>query len=85
VPKWLIEGFRSGDPTDFSREVTGHEKRVMLLLERLAARHLSDNEIVEATFGSRKDLEIHRDKRLGEPTMLMTAGSDHHYLARLVR
>ncbi|MBR0695144.1 hypothetical protein [Bradyrhizobium lablabi] len=85
MPKWLIEGFQGGDPTGLSLEVTGHESRVILLLERLAARHLTDNEIVDATFGARTDLEIHRDKRLGEPTMLMTAGSDHHYVARMVR
>ena len=85
MPKWLIEGFQGGHFTGLSQEVTGHDSRVTLLLERLAARHLTDNEIIEATFGSRKDLEIHRDKRLGEPTMLMTTGSDHHYVAREVR
>ena len=85
MPKWLIEGFQGGHPTGFSLEVAGHENRVTLLLERLAARHLTGNEVIDATFGSRKDLEIHRDKRLGEPTMLMTTGTDHHYVAREVR
>jgi hypothetical protein len=85
VPKWLIEGFQGGHPTGFSREVAGRENRVTLLLKRLAARHLTDNEIIDATFGSRKDLEIHRDKRLREPRMLMTTGTDHHYVAREVR
>jgi hypothetical protein len=85
MPKWTIEGFQGRYPTGFSQEVDGPEKRVTLLLERLAARHLTENEILEATFWSRKDLEIHRDKRLAEPTMLMTTGSDHHYVAREVR
>jgi hypothetical protein len=85
MSKWLMEGFQGSYPTGFSREVAGHESRVTLLLERLAARHLTDNEIFDATFGSRRDLEIHRDKRLGEPTMLMTTGTDHHYVAREVR
>ena len=85
MPKWLIEGFQGDHPTGFSLEVAGRENRVTLLLERLAARHLTDTEIVDATFGSRKDLEIRRDKRLGEPTMLMTTGTDHHYIAREVR
>jgi len=84
MPKWLIEAFQGGHPT-FSLEVAGHENRVTRLLERLAARHLTDNEIIDATFGSRKDLEIQRDKRLGVPTMLMTTGTDHHYVAREVR
>jgi hypothetical protein len=84
MPRWLIEGFQGDHSTGFSQEVAGHENRIMLLLERLAARHLTDNEIVEATFGSRKDLEIRRDKRPGEPTMLMTTDTDHHYVAREV-
>jgi hypothetical protein len=81
MAKWLIEGFQGGHPTGFSREVAGQEKRVTLLLERLAARHLTDDEIIDATFGSREDLEIHRDKRLGQPTILTTTGTDHHYVA----
>jgi hypothetical protein len=82
MPKWLIEGFQADHPTGFSQEVAGHENRVTILLERLAARHLTDSEIIDATFGSRKDLEIHRDKRLGEPVMLMTTGTHYHYVAR---
>jgi hypothetical protein len=85
MPKWLIEGFQAGYPAGFSQEVAGHENRVTILLERLAARHLTDSEIIDATFGSRKDFEIHRDKRLEEPVMLMTTGSDYHYIARELR
>jgi hypothetical protein len=64
-------------------ELTGSEERVKLLLERLAARHLNDDEITDATFGKRKDLDIHTDKRLGEPLTLMTIGSDQHYVATM--
>jgi hypothetical protein len=85
MANWLIEGFQGGDPTGFSRQLTGGETQVTLLLERLAARHLTDDEITDATFGARKDLEVHRDKRLGQPTMLMTMGTDYHYVAREVR
>lgn len=83
MPKWTIEGFQGDNPTGFSRQVTGSEERVKLLLERLAARHLNDDEITEATFGKRKDLDVHRDKRFGQPLTLMTTGSDHHYVARI--
>jgi hypothetical protein len=84
MPKSSIEGSQGGHPIGFSLEVAGHKNRVTLLLKRLAARHLTDNAITDATFGSRKDLEIHRDRRPGEPTMLMTPGTDHHYVAREV-
>ena len=83
MPKWTIEGFRGDNPTGFSRQVTGSEERVKLLLERLAARHLNDDEITDATFGKREDLDIHTDKRLGEPLTLMTIGSDQHYVATM--
>ena len=82
MSKWAIEGFRSGNPTGFSREVDGAESRVKLLLERLAARHLTDDEITDATCGSRTDLKVHKDKQPGKPMVLMTTGSDHHYVAR---
>ena len=62
--------------------VSGSENRVKLLLERLAARHLTDDEITDATFGSRTDLEIHRAKHFGQPTVLTTCGTDYYYVAR---
>jgi hypothetical protein len=80
MPKWIVEGFDGGDPTGFSRQVTGGEAKVQLLLQRLAVRHLTEDEIVEATFGERTDLFVHRDKQLGQPTML-TIGSGYHYIA----
>ncbi len=80
--EWVIEGFRGESPTGFSRRETASENRVKRLLERLAARHLTDDEITEATLGSRQDFEINRDKRLGNPVILMTTGTDYYYVAK---
>jgi hypothetical protein len=80
VPRWKIEGFRSGKPTGFERLVVGTEKKVRLLLERLAVRHLTDDEVTDATFGERTDLEIHWDYTA---KMLTTNGTDYYYVARL--
>ena len=82
MTKWTIEGFQSDAYTGFSRHVSGSEKRIRLLLERLAARHLTDDEITDATFGSRADLEIHRVKHIGQPTKLTTRGTNYYYVAR---
>lgn len=79
---WIIEGFRGSEPTGLSRRITGGEKRVRTLLERLAARHLTDDEVIDATFGSRTDLEI--TKNVGGQG-LMTTGTDFHYLASIER
>jgi hypothetical protein len=84
MTEWVIEGFRGESPTGFSRRETGSENRVELLLERLAARHLTDDEITEATLGARKDFEIHQDKRLGNPVILTTTGTDYYYVAKEV-
>ena len=52
------------------------------VLERLAARHLTDDEIVDATLGkSGTHFDINRDKRRGEPRQLSTTGTDYHYVA----
>lgn len=56
------------------------KKKVRTLLERLAARHLTDDEVTEATFGMRTDLEIQWDYKA---KTLSTTGTDHHYVARL--
>jgi hypothetical protein len=82
MTKWTIEGFQSLNPTGFSRQVSGSEQQIRSLLERLAARHLTDDEIADASLGSRTDFEIQRDKVLGQPVKLMTTGSDHFYVAR---
>ena len=60
MQRWRIEGFR-GDTETLSRHVTGAEKKVRVLLERLAARHLTEDEVIEATLGSRNDLLITKD------------------------
>jgi hypothetical protein len=49
--RWKIEGFESAYPTGFSREESGSEAKIMLLLERLISRHLTDSEITDATLG----------------------------------
>ena len=85
MPKWTIEGFQSGNPTGFSREETGTEKAITLLLERLAASQLTDDEITDATLGSRAGLEINREKRPGKPMRLMTTGTDYFYVATEIK
>ena len=82
--RWKIEGFDSDVPTGFSREESGSEATVKLLLERLVARHLAADEIVDATIGSAKLLFVNRDKREGEPIQLMTVGNPY-YVAVEVR
>lgn len=82
MTKWTIEGFQSNNSTGFSRHVSGTENRARLLLERLAARHLADDEITDATFGSRTDLKVSREKYFGQPTMLTTCGTAYYYVAR---
>jgi len=76
--QWRIEGFKSGNPTGFSREETGSEAKITLLLERLAALHLTPDEIAEATLGSGTHFHINRDKRPGEQTQLMTTGNPYY-------
>jgi hypothetical protein len=65
--RWEVEGFESGNPTGFSREESGSEAKITLLLERLVARHLTDNEITDATLGSGTHFHINRDKQPGKP------------------
>jgi len=83
--RWRVEGFQSDKPTGFSREETAMEREIKLLLQRLAARHLTDDEITDATLGSASYFEINREKHRGEPTLLSTTGTDHHYLATEVK
>jgi hypothetical protein len=64
---WRVEGFRGDNPTGLSRQITGGAKQVRVLLERLAARHLTEDEVIEATFGNRHDLAIHHDSRAHGP------------------
>ena len=79
--RWTIEGYCGGDATGFVRNVDCGESRIRLLLKRLAARHLSDEEIVDATLGSGAELDIRRDPRAAQ-LVLMTSGSEYYYVAR---
>lgn len=80
MSKWRIKGMRGVDETGFDREVTGGEQQVRLLLERLACRHLTDDEITDTTLGRRNDLRIEWMTG-GKSKSLMTWGSDYHYIA----
>jgi hypothetical protein len=82
VQKWIIEGFRGGNPTGLSRQLTGGENQVRVLLQRLAARHLTDEEVIDATFGTRHDLEISNNSG-SKLYSLMTNGPDCHYIATI--
>jgi hypothetical protein len=55
---WTIVGFHGGHPTGLSRRVRAGENQIRTLLERLSARHLNDDEVIDATCGARKDFEI---------------------------
>jgi hypothetical protein len=79
--KWRIDGHRGLVPTGFSREVVATENQIECVFERLAARHLTEDEIVDATLGSGTHFEIIRDKRPGKPMQLSTRGTGHHYVA----
>jgi hypothetical protein len=83
--RWTIEGFQSAMPTGFSREESGTEQQITCLLKRLAARHLTDDEITDAISASSAHFEIIRDKRPGKPMQLSTTGTDHHYVATELR
>jgi hypothetical protein len=79
---WRIEGFRGDRPTGLSFRVTAGENQIRTLLERLCAHHLTEDEVIDATFGSRNDFEITKNSgalKYG----LMTVGSDYHYAASI--
>jgi len=82
VQKWIIEGFRGGSRTGLSRQLTGGENQVRVLLQRLAARHLTDEEVIDATFGTRHDLEI-ANNLASKLYSLKTNGTDCHYIATI--
>jgi hypothetical protein len=82
MTNWRIRGYRSTSETGFDRIVGATEERVRRLLERLTARHLTEDEITDATIGSFGYFEINREKRgPKEPMQLSTTGTDHHYVA----
>lgn len=82
MQKWIVEGFRDGSPNGLSRQLTGGETQVRVLLQRLAARHLTDDEVVDATFGTRHDLEISNDTG-SKLYSLMTNGTNCRYTATI--
>ncbi len=83
MQRWVIEGYSGSAATGFVQHVTCSESKVKLLLERLAARHLSEEEVVATTLGNGDEFQIRRDPRPGA-YVLMTTGSDYFYLARMV-
>lgn len=76
--RWNILGFESLNRTGFSREASGSEAKIRLLLERLVARHLTEDEITDATLGSGGPFHTNRDKQPGKPIYLMTTGNPYY-------
>jgi hypothetical protein len=85
---WKITGY-DGASTVYERSVPESaltEAEVVTLLQRLAARHLSDDEVFLSslrsdTKGFTPHLQISRNSG-GKPA-LMTTGSGHHYTATI--
>ena len=85
---WKISGY-DGSRTVYERSVPEgalSESEVVTLLQRLAARHLSDDEVFSSSLrknshGFTPHLEIGRNT--GEKPALMTTGSGHHYTATI--
>lgn len=84
---WRIEGF-DGTELVFETSVPLHhlsQKQVEEVLRRLTCRHLSENEIVEASLNRRAKrtmlLDIRRD---AQTPLVMSCGENPHYVARLV-
>jgi hypothetical protein len=85
---WKITGYE-GARTAYERMVPEsalNEAEVITLLQRLAARHLSDDEVFSSSLRSNTNgftphLQIGRNS--GEKPALMTTGSGHHYTATI--
>lgn len=84
---WKIEGYDSSVQTFEKMLPEGRlsEKEIVVLLQRLVARHLDEEEIVSSSLrrnasGYTTHLEPHID-RGRRPTI--TVGSDPHYVARI--
>ncbi len=83
---WVIRGYDGSEPIFERRMPEGSltEAEMKVVLQRLACRHLSDDEIVCASLrkkaaGYRADLEIRQSH--GGKYALMTTGSGNHYAA----
>ncbi|MBR1158112.1 hypothetical protein [Bradyrhizobium elkanii] len=83
---WVIRGYDGSEQT-FERTIQEgllSEVEMKVVLQRLACRHLSDDEVVSASLrknaaGFRADLEIKQSH--GGRFTLMTTGSGSHYTA----
>ena len=83
---WKIEG-REGSNTFWEQELPGSlgEKRIILLLQRLAARHLAEHEIVACSLRPRDSgyhslLEPQIDSRVAGRGSI-SVGNNPHYVA----
>jgi hypothetical protein len=84
--RWVIRGYDGSEQT-FERTMPEgllSEVEMKVVLQRLACRHLSDDEVVSASLrknatGYRADLEIKQS--YGGRFTLMTTGSGNHYAA----
>ena len=85
--EWRIEGF-DGISEIFETNVPLHhlsERQMQEMLRRLASRHLSDREIIDASLNRKGNpsslLEV---RRTSQPPLTMTRGNNPHYAARVV-
>jgi hypothetical protein len=84
---WQTTGYL-GDKSIYERAIRKgalSEKAMIALLQRLASRHLSEDEIVSSSLkkddhGYCSALEIHRS-RGGRDALMTTTGSGHYYTA----
>lgn len=85
---WKICGY-DGAREVFQRAVPEgalSESEVIILLQRLASRHLTDDDVVSSSLRKNADdyavhLEVQRSR--GGKYVLMTTGSGHHYIATI--
>ena len=81
MPVWKIRGYDDLEPI-FERTIAGgslSEQEMTTLLQRLASRHLSDDEVVSASLrrnasGYLPHLEVLRNHQ-GSPGLMATGGS----------
>jgi hypothetical protein len=80
MPKWRLRAFDGATDTGLDEVVSGSEREISKILERLIAHHLSPQEIIAASPLDAR-FKINMDKRRGQPTQMSTTGTDHHYIA----
>ena len=84
---WRIEGF---DGTDliFEFDVPSYllsDKQVEELLRRLVSRHLSKDEVVEASLNRKAKRTALLDvRRSAQPPLVISCGENPHYVAKVV-